>query len=229
VGHTHNYSTEWSNNSDSHWYACDGCSERKDEAAHAYDNNCDTDCNVCGYIRAINHSYKKKISSDAEKHWYECEVCRNKIDEAAHTPGADATEESAQTCTVCGYVIKAALEHTHSFGDEWKKDEVNHWQECKCGETSGLAAHAWNGGVVTTEPTAEAEGVKTYTCETCGAEKTEAVEKLPDNNDGENDPIESEPTGNDKKGCSNSISVGVGFMVIALSTALTFVFKKKED
>ena len=117
--------------------------------------------------------------------------------------------------------------HIHEF--EWIGNEAAHWQECKCGETSGLAAHAWNGGVVTTEPTAEAEGVKTYTCETCGAEKTEAVEKLPDNNDGENDPVESEPTGNDKKGCSNSISVGVGFMVIALSTALTFVFKKKED
>lgn len=40
--------------------------------------------------------------------------------------------------------------------------------------------HAWNEGVVTKEPTADAEGVKTFTCTACGAEKTEAIAKLPE-------------------------------------------------
>lgn len=40
--------------------------------------------------------------------------------------------------------------------------------------------HAWNEGVVTKEPTADAEGVKTFTCTSCGAEKTEAIAKLPE-------------------------------------------------
>ena len=40
-----------------------------------------------------------------------------------------------------------------------------------------LAEHVWDDGVITLEPTVEAEGVKTYTCE-CGATKTEAVAKL---------------------------------------------------
>ncbi len=39
--------------------------------------------------------------------------------------------------------------------------------------------HDWDEGKVTTEPTTDAEGVKTYTCGTCGETKTEAVEKLP--------------------------------------------------
>ena len=36
--------------------------------------------------------------------------------------------------------------------------------------------HTWDAGVVTTEPTAEAEGVKTFTCP-CGATKTESIPK----------------------------------------------------
>ena len=38
--------------------------------------------------------------------------------------------------------------------------------------------HTWDDGVVTTEPTCTAEGVKTYTCTDCGAVKTEAVAAL---------------------------------------------------
>lgn len=37
--------------------------------------------------------------------------------------------------------------------------------------------HLWDEGVVTSEPTTSAEGVKTYTC-ICGATKTESIEKL---------------------------------------------------
>jgi|GEM_PF-175321 len=38
--------------------------------------------------------------------------------------------------------------------------------------------HSWNEGVITTPATALAEGVKTITCTTCGATKTESVSKL---------------------------------------------------
>ena len=37
----------------------------------------------------------------------------------------------------------------------------------------------WDNGVVTTQPTVEAEGVKTYTCTVCGATRTETIPKLP--------------------------------------------------
>ena len=39
--------------------------------------------------------------------------------------------------------------------------------------------HSWDSGKITTEPTTQAEGVKTYTCKICHATKTEAVAKLP--------------------------------------------------
>ena len=38
--------------------------------------------------------------------------------------------------------------------------------------------HTWDNGVVTTEPTAEKEGVKTYTCTVCQETKTETIPRL---------------------------------------------------
>ena len=35
--------------------------------------------------------------------------------------------------------------------------------------------HTWDDGVVTTPATCEKEGVKTYTCKTCGETKTEVI------------------------------------------------------
>ena len=38
--------------------------------------------------------------------------------------------------------------------------------------------HTWDDGVVTTKPTAEKEGVKTYTCKVCNETKTETIPRL---------------------------------------------------
>lgn len=52
--------------------------------------------------------------SNADKHWRHCPVCDSDVDEAAHIPGAEATANTPQTCTVCGYIIVSALSHTHT-------------------------------------------------------------------------------------------------------------------
>ena len=56
-------------------------------------------------------------------------------------------------CTVCGEV-------SSTFDVTPKKD------------------HTWDDGVVTTKPTAEKEGVKTYTCKVCNETKTETIPRL---------------------------------------------------
>lgn len=178
LGHTHKYSSDWSSDSTSHWYACSGCEVKKDEGAHVFDNACDTVCNTCGYEREITHAFKTEYASDAEGHWYECSVCGEKNEKVAHIAGPAATEEAAQTCTECGYEIAPVLEHVHDFADEWKNDGENHWHECRCGEKSELAAHTWNEGEVTLAPTYDAEGVKTFKCTACEYSKTESVAKL---------------------------------------------------
>ena len=110
---THSYGEAWSSDETNHWHECSVCHTKKDEAPHTYDNACDTTCNVCGKTREITHSYGEAWSNDETNHWHECSVCHTRKDEAAHTPGAEATETTAQVCTVCGYVIKAPLGHTH--------------------------------------------------------------------------------------------------------------------
>ena len=110
---THNYAEVWSNDENNHWHECTVCHTRKDEAPHVYDNDCDTTCNVCGAVREVTHNYAEVWSNDENNHWHECTVCHTRKDEAAHVPGPEATEETAQVCTVCGYVLKAPLGHTH--------------------------------------------------------------------------------------------------------------------
>ena len=46
------------------------------------------------------------------------------------------------------------------------------------GETIPALGHVWDDGVVTQEPTAAAEGVKTFTCTVCGEKRTESIAKL---------------------------------------------------
>lgn len=95
-------------------YTCTGCSATKTEkinklTTHTYDNDCDATCNVCAQSRTVSHDYQTAWSMDETNHWHECSVCREKTDVAAHVPGAEATETTAQTCTVCGYEIAPAL------------------------------------------------------------------------------------------------------------------------
>ena len=53
--HEHGFSEEWTHDETGHWHACTGenCEEKGDFAAHVYDNDADTTCNVCGYERAV--------------------------------------------------------------------------------------------------------------------------------------------------------------------------------
>ena len=45
----HSYSDAWTYDDATHWNAC-SCGAKNNEAAHVYDNACDTTC-VCGYVR----------------------------------------------------------------------------------------------------------------------------------------------------------------------------------
>ena len=112
--HEHSYG-DWSKDGTSHWHECsdDDCPNRdesiKDKAAHVYDDDTDTTCNVCGYERTVTppsheHSYGD-WHKDGTSHWHECadDDCPNRNesikDKAAHVYDDDADT----TCNVCGY------------------------------------------------------------------------------------------------------------------------------
>ena len=113
--HEHRYG-DWSKDGTNHWHECTdaACPERsesiKDKAAHIYDDDADTTCNVCGYVRTVTppaheHRYGD-WSKDGTNHWHECTdaACPNQSesikDKAAHIYDDDADT----TCNVCGYV-----------------------------------------------------------------------------------------------------------------------------
>ena len=49
----HSFTTEWTSDTTDHWHKCANCDEISDKAAHVYDNDADTICNICGYERAV--------------------------------------------------------------------------------------------------------------------------------------------------------------------------------
>lgn len=157
-------------------YTCTDCRETKtepiDKEPHTYDNACDTACNRCGATRTVNHSYGTTWSKDGKNHWRKCTVCSH-TDTAAHKPGAAATEQRAQLCTVCGYEIQAKLEHVHKYGADWVSDAAQHWHVCSCGAQSDKAEHSWDAG------NDGQDGLIHYRCEICGAEKTEQKPETP--------------------------------------------------
>ncbi|MBO5035159.1 MAG: MucBP domain-containing protein, partial [Oscillospiraceae bacterium] len=145
----------------------------------------------------LGHEWSDEWSKDETNHWHVCtnEGCGEKNDEAAHTwTRKDDTFVTAPDCTTDGtavYMCTCGAEKTqtvadsqlgHEWSDEWSKDEINHWHVCThegCGEKNDEAAHTWNEGVVTKEPTYDDEGERTFTCTICGHTRTESIPALP--------------------------------------------------
>lgn len=173
LNHTHEFAKKWSKDETGHWHACEGCDEEQDFAKHIYDNDCDEECNICEYERKDVHSVEETWQSNEKTHWKVCELCTKKLELDSHIPGLEATEDAPQLCTVCGYEIAPAAEHTHDFSSLWMKDADNHWKVCTCGEQSVPFPHSWDEGQ---------KGGKNsviFTCEDCGEERMEVSSGFP--------------------------------------------------
>ena len=139
--HEHRYG-DWSKDGTNHWHectdaACPNQSESiKDKEAHVYDDDADTTCNVCGYVRTVTppaheHRYGD-WSKDGTNHWHECTdaACPNQSESIKDKEAHVYTDDADTTCNVCGYVRTVTPPaHEHRYGD-WSKDGTNHWHEC---------------------------------------------------------------------------------------------------
>ena len=175
--HEHSYG-DWSKDGTSHWHECtdDDCPNREesinDKAAHVYDDDADTTCDVCSYERTVTppaheHSYGD-WRKDGTSHWHECADadCPNRNesikDKAAHV----YTDDADTTCNVCSYertVTPPA--HEHNYGD-WSRDGTSHWHECTDADCpdrdesiKDKATHVYTDDADTT-------------CDVCGYERT---------------------------------------------------------
>lgn len=155
--HTHTYETEYTSDETGHWYACTGCEERKAFEEHIYDNGCDPDCNVCGYVTDTAHTPDTQWNSDETGHWHICTSCGEFFQFDGHIPGEDGQ------CSVCGFAAEPTGEtHEHAGEGDWIADEYDHWKLCQCGEEIEREPHIWK------------ESGKASACTVCGAEKTPA-------------------------------------------------------
>ena len=75
-------------------------------------------CTLCAdvqtaYVPALGHDFGTEWFGSEEGHYHICTVCGGRDDVVTHLPGAEATEEHAQLCTVCNYVLAPQLTHEH--------------------------------------------------------------------------------------------------------------------
>jgi len=109
-------------NSGEHYRYCTGCGEMVENEAHKGGKATCVEkgkCSVCGYAylpENENHTPDTKWTACAGLyHAKLCKLCGAHCTPEEHKPGAAATETSPQTCTVCGYIIVPAKNHTHKL------------------------------------------------------------------------------------------------------------------
>lgn len=110
------------------------------------DGNCATavTCKVCGAVVTPAKSHSYAWASGPEGHWMKCQNagCTSKTKSQRHVPGAAATEDTAQTCTVCGYTINPPLGHVcqnhlqkvNATAATCTQDGNNEYYKCTCGK-----------------------------------------------------------------------------------------------
>ena len=134
-------------------------------------------CSVCGETKDVTlsnplgeHSWdegkvtkKATCTEDGEK-TYTCTVCNTTKTEVIPATGHQHKEvrnAKKATCTEDGYT-----------GDTYCTDCNT---KLESGTVINKLGHTWDNGVITKEATETEEGVKTYTCKTCGETKTESI------------------------------------------------------
>ena len=143
------------------------------------------------------HNYSTEWSKDGSYHWQACSGCEETRNKAEHdwnsgvvTLQPTNTSEGARTytCNTCGQTrvesIPVLDTHKHTFSESWSSNNTHHWYSATCEHTDekkDYNEHNWNSGEITTSPTESDEGVKTFTCQSCGKTKTESVPALGDN------------------------------------------------
>ena len=186
VEHQHQWSGDWTTDGSYHWHECtvEGCtvadnSQKDGYGEHNYgeDNTCDT----CGYTKPAEHQHQwsEAWSTDGSHHWHECTVDGCTVTDNSQKGGyGEHNYGEDNVCDTCGYT--KAVEHEHSWPDQWEKDENNHLRNCRetsCGAVD-IYPHEWDEGTVTKEPSTTEKGIKTYKCKVCGYEKQEDIAML---------------------------------------------------
>lgn len=166
--HSHTWRTDWAVDSRSHWHGCADPACRTlvpawadGYAGHSYDNIHDPDCNICGWIRAVDpghtHTWTEGWNSDGTHHWRRCgdPDCPGVVPGWAEGYGLHTYSGAGDTdCGICGRERRPDPDHVHSWTEEWDSDNICHWRRCEDRDCPGVvpsqardyAVHSYDGG-----------------------------------------------------------------------------------
>ncbi len=134
----HSYSGYTSTGSNTHTATC-VCGKVDTSICSGGTATCQTkaSCLICGgeYGNFADHDYDVTVWGYQEDagHARVCKTpgCNAHDSIRAHISGGPATEDAAEICTDCAYVITPATGHIqHTPADTWYYDADTHWKEC---------------------------------------------------------------------------------------------------
>ena len=98
---------------------------------HSYDNDCDTTCNGCDYVREVeDHVYTGDWQTDGDYHWKDCDKCGFDGHKASHSAAAKTDCTANTVCSVCSYKI-ADGNAQHTWSDWTSTGETEHKHTCQ--------------------------------------------------------------------------------------------------
>ena len=143
------------------------------------------------------HKYSSEWKFDEKTHWHECTTKKHTdtTEKTPHvftwtekTPAGFHTDKVEKGVCECGYETERTISGTatHTYGEEWKKDESGHWHESTCGTTApthdamkrDFAAHTFDEGKVTKPADYGVVGEKKFTCTVCEYSYTQEIDAL---------------------------------------------------
>ncbi|MBE6985018.1 MAG: S-layer homology domain-containing protein [Ruminococcaceae bacterium] len=142
-------------------------------------------------VFSIFHEYKNEILHIAVYDEYGSKVAY--LDKQFYNYSNPTTEFTAALDTT-GYYGTYTVEYYMSFYTffAWHDAPSVYQTEFYVVSPCPDNAHTWDNGEITQEPTCVEDGVKTFTCEDCGATRTESIAKISHNY--ENESVNVEPT-----------------------------------
>ncbi len=197
---------------------------------HKGEFECSDTCKSCGATIVLLEDHES--AHDCSKI---CKYCNQSV---VLPRGQHAGSYACSTtCAACGAPV-APGEHTYGA---WQPHvTAQHKKQCECGAAI-YADHTWDEGSVTTEPTTEAKGERTFTCTDCKTTRTEEIAQLPtasDDGNG-NTTTNNADAGQNRTDTGNGDGLGAGAIVAIVLGGVAvvggggfatywFVFRKKK-